>query len=189
MQTISLKQLIAKGGVSAISILRTNESGYPFLTFLLNGKAQNVYLAKGVDAATGFGATMSKVIADTGNTPEIVMGYLASVDAVLCCSVKPNGDIRYKISRAADTNYSSATLLSRAFGLELAEVMVDFDLDAFKGLYQAKGATTNANPNLAQNTAEEDLDAQIVALEAELAKTQSATKKAKLQAQIDALLA
>jgi hypothetical protein len=49
MQVTPVKQFVADNAVTAISQVRTNENGYPFLTLLsakFEGGAQNIYFSK-----------------------------------------------------------------------------------------------------------------------------------------------
>jgi hypothetical protein len=87
MQVITVQEFCATNKVSALSSVRVNENGYPFLTLLspeFEGGAQNIYFSKSV-------AMQVKV----GTTPK----ELGLKDYVIATTTNAAGETRLKLSK------------------------------------------------------------------------------------------
>ena len=124
MKKISLKKLVQDRLVTNISTLRANINGYPYVTMLVGNKSQNVY----------FGKKTAELVSDTFSENDNIMSFLA--DAEVIQTVNEAGEIRFKLSKNAASDYASETEMSAVFGVELSSG--DFDVKLFTSEFTAK---------------------------------------------------
>lgn len=126
MKKISLKKLVQDRVVTNISGLRKNLNDYPYVTMLVGNKSQNVY----------FGVKTAEVVADTFSTNDNILSFLA--DAEVIQTENAAGEIRFKLSKNAGSDYSSETAMADVFGVELSSG--EFDVKLFASEFTAKEA-------------------------------------------------
>jgi len=176
MKKISLKALLQMYAITAISVLRTNENGYPFVTCIdQKGNATNLYFGKNsAEKMLGTFAVGAKVLS-------------ALVDAEVVDTINEAGEQRFKLSLAGQNDYSSTSELATLFGV--VETVGEFDLAKFRAEFTARveGNTTTGTGNVNKNT-EVSPEDQLALLETELDAAKTKTKKNGIQAKIDALV-
>jgi hypothetical protein len=87
MQVITVQEFCATNKVSALSSVRVNENGYPFLTLLspeFEGGAQNIYFSKSVAMQVKLGTTPKE---------------LGLKDYVVATTTNAVGETRLKLSK------------------------------------------------------------------------------------------
>jgi len=118
LKSVTLKSLVQSGVITAISPLRVNTSGYPYVTFLQGNKPNNVYFSK----------KTSIIVNGTFEKGDNIVTFLKNAEIVQ--TENENKDIRFKLSIPGASEYSSKSELLEIFGGE--EVMTNFDLSLFK---------------------------------------------------------
>lgn len=166
MKKISLKKLFQLGLVSNFSVVRVNESGYPYVTMLQGDKSNNVYFGK-ESAKTALLHVGKKEIASLLVTADIV--EVANED----------GEQRFKIALEGKSDYVSTSELASLFGVE--ESTGDFNTASFVAVFASRDSQPNNNRG---NVAEINVEQQIENLEAKLALETSKPKKTALRKQI-----
>ena len=130
MEQISLKQLFKKGVFNAVSVLRENENGYPYVTLLRTTSkgtaSQNVY----------FGQKTAELVSDTFSEGDNILTFLA--DAEVIQTTNASGEVRFKLSKNAGSDYASETEIADVFGIELSNG--EFDVKLFASEFSAKEA-------------------------------------------------
>lgn len=131
MEQISMRELVKRGVVRNLSVLRENTNGYPFITLLnKKGEAQNIY----------FGQKSAVLIKDNFEVGQSVVAALK--DATVIKSTNAEGETRYKLSLPNPTSkYSTDTELMDVFGIE--EVETEFSVAAFEKQFSAQPALVN----------------------------------------------
>ena len=129
MEQISLRELVKRGTVRNISVLRENTNGYSFVTLLnKKGMSQNIY----------FGQKSAVIIKDTFEVGNSIVAALK--DATIIKSTNAEGEIRYKLSLPNPTSkYSTDSELMDVFGIE--EVETEFSVAEFEKQFQAQEAS------------------------------------------------
>ena len=120
METISLRELVKRGVVRNLSVLRENTNGYPFITLLnKRGQANNIY----------FGQKSAILIKDNFEIGQNIV--VALKDATVIKTANEAGEVRYKLSLPSPTSkYSSDSELMDVFGIE--EVETEFSVATFE---------------------------------------------------------
>ena len=126
MKKISLKKLVQDRVVTNISALRVNVSGYPYVTMLTGSKSQNVY----------FGQKTAEVVSDTFSVDDNILSFLA--DAEVIQTENAQGEVRFKLSKNAGSDYATETAMADVFGVELSAG--EFDVKLFASEFTAKEA-------------------------------------------------
>ena len=130
MEQISLKQLFKKGVFNAVSVLRENENGYPYVTLLRTTSkgtaSQNVY----------FGQKTAELVSDTFSEGDNILSFLA--DAEVIQTENAQGEVRFKLSKNPGSDYASETAMADVFGIELSNG--EFDVKLFASEFTAKEA-------------------------------------------------
>lgn len=126
MKKISLKKLVQDRVVTNISALRVNVSGYPYVTMLTGSKSQNVY----------FGQKTAEVVSDTFSVDDNILSFLA--DAEVIQTENAQGEVRFKLSKNAGSDYATETAMADVFGVELSAG--EFDVKSFASEFTAKEA-------------------------------------------------
>ena len=126
MKKISLKKLVQDRVVTNISALRTNINGYPYVTMLVGNKSQNVY----------FGQKTAELVSDTFSENDNILPFLA--DAEIIQTENAQGEVRFKLSKNAGSDYASETAMADIFGIELSNG--EFDVKLFASEFTAKEA-------------------------------------------------
>ena len=140
MQTISLKQLFKLRAITNISVLRTNENDYPYVTLLNGAKAYNIYFDK---------KTSAPAILSNFEIGDSILSELVNASVILVAN--EDGEDRYKLMlNTPESQYASQSELESLFGLEMAEG--DFAIEDFTALFQAKPSVT-AKPTATKKTA------------------------------------
>mgnify|MGYP007095799188 FL=1 len=124
MKKISLKKLVQDRVVTNISGLRVNISGYPYVTMLTGSKSQNVY----------FGQKTAEIVSDTFSEGDNILSFLA--DAEVIQTENAQGEVRFKLSKNAGSDYASETAMADIFGIELSNG--EFDVKLFASEFSAK---------------------------------------------------
>ena len=124
MKKISLKKLVQDRVVTNISALRVNVSGYPYVTMLTGSKSQNVY----------FGQKTAEVVSDTFSVDDNILSFLA--DAEVIQTENAQGEVRFKLSKNAGSDYATETAMADVFGVELSAG--EFDVKLFASEFAAK---------------------------------------------------
>ena len=124
MKKISLKKLVKDRVITNISALRANINGYPFVTMLTGSKSQNVY----------FGKKTAELVGNTFSVNDNILPFLA--DAEIIETVNDAGEIRFKLSKNAGSDYATETAMADIFGVELSNG--EFDVAAFKAEFATK---------------------------------------------------
>lgn len=132
MKSATLKSLVQSGVITNISHLRFNSNGFPFVTVLSkDGKSQNLY----------FGRTTARIVMDNFQEKDNILDFLVDTDIVE--TENAQGEVRFKISKTLNSNYSSIASLADAFGIEVKNQ--DFDYSTFKQLFVGKKEVIQAN--------------------------------------------
>ena len=121
----SLRKVVTELGITTISALRMNESGYPYVTLITKGSASNnLYFGKG--SAEVLPVAGSKII------------HLLK-DATIVQTENSEGEQRFKLSipkaGSAATGYAAASEMADLFGIVEES---EFDMQAFKSEFQTK---------------------------------------------------
>lgn len=127
LKSVTLKTLVENGTVRAISKLKVNTNGYPFVTFLnKNSESQNVY----------FGQKTASLVMDNFSKEDNILVFLknANINQV----ENEAGEIRYKLSTSGVSKYSSTAELMEIFGVE--EKTQDFNMELFAKEFTPKTA-------------------------------------------------
>jgi len=124
MKKISLKKLVQDKVVTNISSLRVNINGYPYVTMLVGNKSQNVY----------FGQKTAELVSDTFSEGDSILAFLA--DAEVIETLNEKGEIRFKLSKNAGSDYASETVMADIFGVELSSG--EFNISLFASEFTAK---------------------------------------------------
>jgi hypothetical protein len=128
MQQATLKNLYQQGLFDSVSVLRKNESGYPFVTLLKNGdktKSTNLY----------FGRKSGTTILDNFEVGDAVAKALSNASVIL--TENAQGEKRFKISLTeGSSEYESGASLEDVFGIR--EKNVDFDFNLFKAEFKVR---------------------------------------------------
>lgn len=61
---LTLKEFVAQEGINAISNVRVNTNGYPFVTVLRGSDAENVYFSKNASEKVDEGTTIKSIAKD-----------------------------------------------------------------------------------------------------------------------------
>lgn len=117
LKSVSVKSLVQSGVITAISRLKFNKSGYPFVTFLQGNKPNSVY----------FGRKTAILVEGTFKQEDNIIPFLKNAEVIQ--TENENGEIRYKLSTSDSSKYSSRTELADVFGLE--ETVTNFDMELF----------------------------------------------------------
>lgn len=118
MKQISLKLLFIQGLFSAISNLRFNTNGYPYLTLIgRNGTANNVY----------FGQKSADIIGANYAEGDDVSVEFPKTSVVMVKNEA--GEQRFKLVLEGESEYSGAAKLADIFGAQ--QEVIDFDTVAF----------------------------------------------------------
>lgn len=133
MANISLSQLLINRTVTNVSVLRYNKSGYPYVTLLCGSKSNNCY----------FGQETAELINNTFEEGERVDSFLAECDIVEV-PAEIRKEARFKIIKQGmgNSDYTSSSELYKSFGINAADVKIDFPLEDFKKEFQVKTVTT-----------------------------------------------
>lgn len=123
LAAISLTQLLKKGMITAISELRENTNGYPFVTFLKGSKANNVY----------FGVKTAEVIKGTFEKGDTILSFLK--DCSVAKTENANGETRFKLFHST-SSYASESQLMAEFGLD--SIATNFPIEEFAKEFTAK---------------------------------------------------
>ena len=128
MEQISLKQLFKKGVFNAVSVLRENENGYPYVTLLRTTSkgtaSQNVY----------FGQKTAELVSDTFNVGDRIDSMLA--DAQVIKTKNADNEVRFKLSTNPTSDYASEQQLADIFGVDAPEN--NFDTEMFQKGFQVR---------------------------------------------------
>ena len=124
MKKSSLKKLVQDRVVTNISGLRKNLNDYPYVTMLVGNKSQNVY----------FGQKTAELVADTFSENDSVLSFLS--DAEVIQTENAAGEIRFKLSKNAGSDYATETAMADVFGVELSSG--EFDVKLFASGFAAK---------------------------------------------------
>ena len=124
MKKISLKKLVQDRVVTNISGLRKNLNDYPYVTMLVGNKSQNVY----------FGQKTAELVADTFSENDSVLSFLS--DAEVIQTEYAAGEVRFKLSKNAGSDYATETAMADVFGVELSSG--EFDVKLFASEFAAK---------------------------------------------------
>jgi len=134
LKSVTLKSLVQSGVITAISPLRVNTSGYPYITFLQGNKPNNVYFSK----------KASLVINGTFEKGDNIVTFLKNAEIVQTEVTEENGDVRvrFKISTPGASEYSSTAELMDVFGM--SEKTTEFDMELFKKEFTSQTAVVPA---------------------------------------------
>lgn len=124
MKKISLRKLVQDRLVTNISSLRANVNGYPYVTMLTGNKSQNVY----------FGQKTAELVSNTFSVEDNILSFLA--DAEVIQTLNEAGEVRFKLSKNAGSDYASETAMADIFGIELSSG--EFDVKMFTQEFAAK---------------------------------------------------
>ena len=115
----SLTELVKRGAISSISVLRTNQKGYPFVT-LLNRKKESTNLY--------FGKITSELVLNTFKKGDNIILFLKESEVVETQSKQEGheGETRFKISKNT-SDYTSEDMLLNQLGLEVSNSEFDFE--------------------------------------------------------------
>lgn len=111
----SLTELVKRGAISSISVLRTNQKGYPFVT-LLNRKKESTNLY--------FGKITSELVLNTFKKGDSIIPFLKESEVVE--TLNENKETRFKISKNT-SDYTSEDMLLNQLGLEVSNSEFDFE--------------------------------------------------------------
>jgi len=111
----SLTELVKRGAISSISVLRTNQKGYPFVT-LLNRKKESTNLY--------FGKITSELVLNTFKKGDNIILFLKESEVVE--TLNENKETRFKISKNT-SDYTSEDMLLNQLGLEVSNSEFDFE--------------------------------------------------------------
>jgi len=136
MEKISLRALVKGKHVNTISVLRLNENGYPYVTFIKQSggvtSSNNVYF----DAKTSAPLILSKCVEGENILKHLVNADIFQVE-------NKEGETRFKIYIGGDTSkYATASQLEELFGLE-ENTEVDFSLEKFNKEFSKKPEPIN----------------------------------------------
>ena len=210
MIVTDLKSLAQVRAFNNIGGLACNVSGYPFVTLLSSEKgkdtkANNVYFANspkkdlnGVKIeGTGFAdeivSLFSLVAGQKSNATALeLIDFLLEQGCTVAQTINAQGELRYKLARKGSSKYLSESIFAEKFGLEITEEAMDFDVVAFKKEFRSKseanGTMLTATVSSTQQEEIEIAQARLAELEDLVDNAKTATKKAKLEAEIDAIL-
>lgn len=82
MDSISLKAFCQQEGITALSNVRINRNGYPFVTVLRGNDAENIYFSKRAAENVNDGQSIATI----------------AKDLLVCETVNANGEARTKLS-------------------------------------------------------------------------------------------
>jgi len=111
----SLTELVKRGAISSISVLRTNQKGYPFVT-LLNRKKESTNLY--------FGKKTSELVLNTFKEGDNIIPFLKESEVVE--TLNEAKETRFKISKNT-SDYTSEDMLLNQLGLEVSNSEFDFE--------------------------------------------------------------
>lgn len=111
----SLTELVKRGAISSISVLRTNQKGYPFVT-LLNRKKESTNLY--------FGKKTSELVLNAFKEGDNIIPFLKESEVVE--TLNENKETRFKISKNT-SDYTSEDMLLNQLGLEVSNSEFDFE--------------------------------------------------------------
>lgn len=132
MQQASLRTLFQKGLFNGISNLRTNTSGYPFVTLVGKHGANNLYFS--IASAETVGKSFA-----IGESVASVLG-----DASVCYVENAAGEKRFKLSLKGESEYTQASELEDIFGVGQEEI--EFSLKEFQDEFTQLEDTPAAPP-------------------------------------------
>ena len=134
LKSVTLKSLVQSGVITAISPLRVNTSGYPYVTFLQGNKPNNVYFSK----------KASVVVNGTFEKGDNIVTFLKNAEIVQTEVTEENGDVkvRFKISTPGASEYSSTAELMDVFGM--SEKTTEFDMELFRNQFTSQTAVVPA---------------------------------------------
>jgi len=111
----SLTELVKRGAISSISVLRTNQKGYPFVT-LLNRKKESTNLY--------FGKKTSELVLNAFKEGDSIIPFLKESEVVE--TLNEAKETRFKISKNT-SDYTSEDMLLNQLGLEVSNSEFDFE--------------------------------------------------------------
>lgn len=130
LKSVTVKSLVQSGVITAISPLRVNTSGYPYVTFLQGNKPNNVYFSK----------KSSTVVSGTFEDGQNILAFLKNAEVVQ--TENEAGEVRFKLSTPGTSEYSTKSELLEIFGGD--EIMTDFDMELFKKEFVSQTAVVPA---------------------------------------------
>jgi hypothetical protein len=115
LSSSALTELVKRGAISSISVLRTNQKGYPFVT-LLNRKKESTNLY--------FGKKTSELVLNAFKEGDSIIPFLKESEVVE--TLNENKETRFKISKNT-SDYTSEDMLLNQLGLEVSNSEFDFE--------------------------------------------------------------
>jgi len=131
LKSVTLKSLVQSGVITAISPLRVNTSGYPYITFLQGNKPNNVYFGR---------KTGTLLLNSSFEAGDNILAFLKNAEIIQ--TENEAKEVRFKLSTPGASEYSSTAELMDVFGM--SEKTTEFDMELFKKEFTSQTAVVPA---------------------------------------------